>query len=315
MLNYSKKLIALSAFFLFPFSALSAQTQEPIKSVATFSILADIVKNVGGDKVNVISLVGPNMDAHIYEPTPADAQNIKQAQIIFTNGLGMEGFINRLISASGTKALVVVASKGVEALQRSQGHDHNKEHNNDSEHKHHHGKYDPHTWQSISNVKIYVKNIAAGLCQINANDCPTFKSNAKAYTEKLDNLNEKIKSEFASIPKNKRIIITNHHAFSYFAHEYGFTFLSPEGISTETEASAASVAKIIKQIKKQKAAALFVENISDPRLIEQISKEAGVKIGNTLYSDALSAQNGPASTYLDMMQYNAKQIVSAIEGK
>ncbi|MCZ2328422.1 metal ABC transporter solute-binding protein, Zn/Mn family [Bartonella sp. F02] len=291
-------LILLNAL-LFPFSAIA---HKDIKVVASFSILADLVKNVGKDRVSITTFVGSDENTHIYEPTPRDAQALKNAHIIFINGLHLEDFIHRLITATNTKALLVETSANIPLLKKQ---DHQIGH-------HHKNNTDPHAWHTIPNVKIYIKNITTSLCKIDPESCGVYNTNANAYIQKLDALHKTITTQIAAIPKDKRIIITSHDAFDYFAHEYGFTILAPEGVSTEIEATAANVAKLIQQIKTNNASALFVENISNPRLIEQIAKETGLKISGTLYSDALSKENGPAATYLDMMQHNVTTIINAI---
>ncbi|MBB5073350.1 zinc/manganese transport system substrate-binding protein [Bartonella callosciuri] len=292
----------LLLFALFPFSA---SAYNKIKVIASFSILADLVKNVGGDRISITTFVGPNASTHTYEPTPRDAQALRKADIIFINGLHLEGFIDRLIAASGTKALLVEVSSNIPPLEI-------KDQEHDTQRPHHHGDIDPHAWQTIPNAEIYVKNIATAFCKIDQQSCANYSKNAESYIKKLKRAQETLKAKIAILPKDKRIIITSHDAFGYFAQEYDFTILAPQSASTEAEATAADVAKLIKQIKAKKAAALFVENISNPRLINQISKETGLKIGGTLYSDALSNKNGPAATYLDMMEHNVKTIIDAI---
>ncbi|EJF80842.1 hypothetical protein MCO_00074 [Bartonella sp. DB5-6] len=292
--------LSLLAFFSFP---AAAHNHNKLRVVASFSILADLVKNVGGDYISMTILVGSNANTHTYEPTPRDAQALRNAHIIFINGLHLEGFIDRLITASGTKALLVEVSANIPPLEIK-----NKEHS--AQHKHH-SAIDPHAWQTIPNVEIYIKNIATAFCKIDQQSCASYRKNSEAYIQKLKEAQKKLKLKIATIPKDKRVIITSHDAFGYFAQEYGFTILAPQSASTEAEATAADVAKLIKQIKTHKAAALFVEKISNSHLIKQISKETGLKIGGTLYSDALSDKNGPAATYLDMMEYNVKTIIDA----
>ncbi|AFR25910.1 metal ABC transporter solute-binding protein, Zn/Mn family [Bartonella quintana] len=300
-----QQVILLGALLGPALSPFSAFAHNKIRVVASFSILADLVKNVGGDHISITTLVGLNANTHIYEPIPRDAQALKNAHIIFINGLHLEGFIDRLITASGTKALLVEVSANIPPLEiKNQGHG--------VEQHHHHSSVDPHAWQTIPNVEIYVKNIATAFCKIDQQSCANYRKNANAYIQKLKETQEILKTKIATIPKNRRIIITSHNAFGYFAQEYGFTILAPQSASPEAEATAADVAKLINQIKTNKAAALFVENISNPRLIKQISKETGLKIGGTLYSDALSNKNGPAATYLDMMEHNVNTIIDAI---
>ncbi|MBN9073014.1 MAG: zinc ABC transporter substrate-binding protein [Rhizobiales bacterium] len=305
---------------------------ENLKVVASFSIIADLARNVGGDRVDITTLVGPNGDAHVYEPKPADAAAVGAADVVLVNGLQLEGFLQRLIEASGTKAPVVELTKGGEILRLADephpheeadgdeagksnpegGHDHEKE--GHEEGHHHHGEFDPHAWQSVHNAEVYVKNIADAFCAADAAGCDTYKANAEAYGAKLEALDSEVKAAVAQIPEEKRVIITSHDAFGYFEHEYGLQFLAPEGISTESEASAADVAALIKQIRDDKASAIFMENITNPRLMEQIASETGLKIGGELYSDALSDESGPASTYIDMMRHNVSTIKGAILG-
>lgn len=275
---------------------------EKIKAVATFSILGDLVKNVGGDRVEVSTLVGPNGDAHVYSPTPADVKTISRAKIVFLNGLGLEGWMTRLVSAAGSKAAAVTASTGVKPLKM------------EDEGKPGHMITDPHAWQSVANAKVYVANIRDGLIKADPAGKSVYEANAKDYLAKLTALEADVKDAISKIPVERRRIITTHDAFGYFASAYGMTFISPEGVSTESEASARDVARIIDQIRKEKIPAVFMENISDPRLMEQIARETGARIGGTLYSDALSKADGPAPTYIDMMRNNIRQFGAALIG-
>jgi zinc/manganese transport system substrate-binding protein len=303
-------------------SAALPAAAEPLKVVASFSIIGDFAKNVGGDRIALTTLVGPNGDAHVYEPKPADAVVMAGADVVLVNGLHFEGFLQRLVDASATKATVVELTKGVETLatteEEHEGEAHEAEarkaHEAEAEEGHEHGAIDPHAFQSIANAKIYVKNIADAFCTADSAGCDAYKANAQAYTGKLDALEVEVKEVVASIPADKRTVITSHDAFGYFQHEYGLTFLAPEGISTDAEASAADVAKLIGQVRHDKASAIFVENITNQRLIEQIAGETGLKIGGTLYSDALSDADGPAATYIDMMKNNIGAIKGAILG-
>ncbi|MDI6026197.1 zinc ABC transporter substrate-binding protein AztC [Corticibacterium sp. UT-5YL-CI-8] len=297
---------------------------EPLKVVSTFSILSDFAANVGGDRVAITTLVGPDGDAHVYEPRPADAVGMASADVILVNGLQFEGFLQRLVEASGTKAPVVEATKGAEVLKLSnEAHPHEEEgegehahedHAEEEEGHHHHGEFDPHAWQSVANAKVYVKNIADAFCTADAAGCDTYRTNAASYTDKLKALDQEVKDAVVSIPEDKRVTITSHDAFGYFEHEYGIEFLAPEGVSTDSEASAADVAALIKQVREDKASAIFLENISNPRLIEQISAETGIRVGGTLYSDSLSKADGPAATYIDMMRHNIATIKAAVLG-
>ncbi len=309
---------AIPGMLVFALTALPAAA-EPLKVVASFSIIGDFAKNVGGDRIALTTLVGPDGDAHVYEPRPADAVAMAGADIVLVNGLHFEGFLQRLVEASATRAAVVELTKGVETLASGGGEHEGDGHDGhatgaDHDHDHGHGAIDPHAFQSIANAKIYVKNIADAFCAADAAGCDAYEANAAAYTEKLASLEAEIKAAVAAIPADKRTIITSHDAFGYFGHEYGVTFLAPEGVSTEAEASAADVAKLIGQVRHDKASAIFVENVTNQRLIEQIAGETGLKIGGTLYSDALSDADGPAATYIDMMRNNIGAIKGAILG-
>ncbi len=317
MLKTIHAALALSVITLTGFTA-SPTFADPLKVVASFSIIGDFAKNVGGDRVEITTLVGPDGDAHVYEPRPADAAALEAANVVLVNGLELEGFMKRLIETSGTKAPVVEVTKGIEPLKAEEEHHHDHEGGEKKEagHEdhHHHGEFDPHAWQSIHNGEIYVKNIADAFCETDKAGCATYTANAEAYLAKLEALEKDVKAAIAEIPADKRTIITTHDAFGYFEHDYGLKFIAPEGISTEAEASAADVAKLIEQVKEDKASALFLENITNPRLIEQISAETGIKVGGTLYSDALSGEDGPASTYIDMFRHNVKTLKAAILG-
>ena len=275
-----------------------AVAQEKLKVVATFSILADFVKNVGGERVAVSALVGPNGDAHVYQPTPGDAKTLGDAKVVVTNGLGFEGWINRLVKASGTKAPMIVATKGIKPRK--------------AEDDHGHGDADPHAWQSVANAKRYVENIRDALIAADPAAKDVYEANAAAYAAKLDALDAEVKAAIEKIPTDRRRIITTHDAFGYFAAAYGVTFVAPQGVSTEAEVSARDVARIITQIRKQKIPAVFLENVTDKRLLERIGAESGARIGGTLYSDALTDEKGVAPTYLEMMRHNVKQLAAAL---
>jgi zinc/manganese transport system substrate-binding protein len=284
-------LVALVLLALLSMGA-SAQTRLPV--VATFSVLGDIVARVGGEHVEVATLVGPEGDAHVFQPTPADAAEVAKARVVFENGLGFEGWLSRLIRASGYKGEVVAVSEGASTIVASGT------------------ARDPHAWQSPANALIYVRNIKDGLCRVDAAKCTHYTANAGSFEAAIAAVDAEIRSWIGAIPGDRRKVITSHDAFHYFGRTYGVTFLAPLGISTDFEPSSRDVARLIDQIRREKVKALFVENISDPRLIEQIARETGAKVGRTLYSDALSKRGGPASTYLDMMRHNGKMIADAL---
>jgi zinc/manganese transport system substrate-binding protein len=292
---------SLSLLGLFPF-ALSVRAQQsvpPRSVIASFSVLGDFCRNVVGDRFAVTSLVGPNGDAHVYQPSPADGKSLAAATLVVVNGLGLEGWMERLTEASGSKAPVIVATNGIKQLKMVED-----------------GRsiLDPHAWQSVANAKIYVANIEKGLISADPEGSALYSANAKAYLAKLDALEEEVKATVQTIPPDRRRIITTHDAFGYFGAAYGFQFIAPEGVSTETEPSARDVAKIIRQIKTEKIPAVFLENVTDARMVQRIAQESGATIGGTLFSDALSLQDGPAATYIDMMQHNVRQLTKALTG-
>lgn len=267
-----------------------------LKVIASFSILGDLVKNIGGDKVDVTSIVGPNGDAHVYEPRPNDIKLISKADIVFTNGMGFEGWINRLIKASGFKGPVIVSTENIHPRLVFEG------------------KLieDPHAWHSISNIKIYIYNITKALKDLDPENANYYENNAKDYTEKLNDLDLEIRAAVDKIPPPKRKVITAHDAFGYFGNTYGIQFLAPIGTNTESEARVKDIIGLIKQIKEYGVKTIFVENIANPRVIQQIARETGAKIGSELYSDALSKPGGPADSYTKMMSYNARLFIDAM---
>jgi zinc/manganese transport system substrate-binding protein len=267
--------------------------QEKINVVASFSILGDFAKNVGGERVNVTTLVGANSDVHVYTPAPTDAKKIATAKLVIINGLGLEGWLPRLVQSSGSTATIVTAANGI--APRKLGSD-----------------ADPHAWQSVVNAKIYVANIRDALIAADPAAAPAYRANADSYLARLDALDRELRDAVAHIPQARRKVISTHDAFGYFAAAYGIAFIAPQGVSTESEASAREIAAIITQIRTGKIPAVFLENISDPRLMRRISAETGARIGGTLYSDGLTDENGDAPTYIDMVRHNIKALTSAL---
>src|SRR5215218_2131980 len=304
-MSLNRNVLTLLAAIALAACGFAASAQDKPKVVATFSILADLANNVGGDRVEVATLVGPDGDAHVYSPTPADGRRLADAKLVIANGFKFEGWMSRLIKSSGTKALVVEAARGVEPIKAD-------EHGQDHGHDHGHADVDPHAWQSVANVKRYVMNIRDGLIAADPAGKAAYEANAAAYLERLDALDRDLKAAVEPIPRDRRRIITSHDAFGYFQKAYGVTFVAPQGVSTEAEASAKDVAKIIRQIRREKIPAVFLENVSDPRLLERIAKESGARIGGRLYSDALSGADGPARTYIDMMRHNIRALSAAL---
>jgi zinc/manganese transport system substrate-binding protein len=287
-----RRLGLLICLALIVFSA-PARAQERLNVVASFSILGDFVRNVGGDRVSVTTLVGPDSDAHVYSPTPADAKRIADAKLVFVNGLGFEGWLPRLVKSAGGKATIVTATSGITPLKSGSA-------------------ADPHAWQSVANAKVYVANIRDALASADPANAETFKANASRYLTELDGLDREVRAAVAQLPEGRRKVISTHGAFGYFAAAYGVAFIAPVGVSTESEASARDVAAIITQIKAAKIPAVFMENISDPRLIRRISAETGAKVGGTLYSDSLTGEKGDSPTYIAMVRHNIKALTSAL---
>ena len=274
-------------------SAVSAHAENRLNIVASFSILGDLVRNIGGERVSVTTLVGPDGDAHVYVPTPADAKKIADAKLVVVNGFGLEGWLPRLVKSAGGKASIVTATAGIAPL--TLGSD-----------------ADPHAWQSVANARIYVGNIRDALVAADPASAEHFRANADAYLAKLDALDREVRAAIAQIPESRRRVISTHSAFGYFAAAYGVEFIAPVGVSTESEASARDIADIITQVRSAKIPAVFLENVSDPRLIRRISAETGAKVGGTLYSDSLTAEKGDAPTYIEMVRHNIKALTSAL---
>jgi zinc/manganese transport system substrate-binding protein len=277
-------LIALSA---------PARAQDRLNVVASFSILGDFVRNVGGDRVNVTTLVGPDSDAHVYVPAPADAKKVADAKLVFVNGLGFEGWLSRLLKSAGGKASVVTATSRIAPLKRG-------------------SDADPHAWQSVANARIYVANIRDALVAAAPADADAFKSRASTYLADLDALEREVRAAIAAIPENRRKVISTHSAFGYFAAAYGVEFIAPLGVSTESAASARDIAGIITQIRAARIPAVFLENITDPRLMGRIAAETGARVGGTLYSDSLTGEKGDSPTYIAMVRHNIKALTSAL---
>jgi zinc/manganese transport system substrate-binding protein len=272
---------------------LPARAQQRVNVVASFSILGDFAQNIGGDRVAVNTLVGPDSDVHVYTPSPADAKKITDAALVIVNGLGLEGWLPRLVQSSGGKARLVEATKGITPRQLD-------------------SHADPHAWQAVPNAKIYVGNIRDALSAADPAGAAVYRANAQAYLDNLDALEREVDDAVAKIAPERRKVISTHDAFGYFAAAYGIAFIAPQGVSTESEASARDIAAIITQIRAAKIPAVFLENISDPRQMRRIAAETGAKIGGTLYSDSLTPENGEAPTYIDMVRHNIKALTSAL---
>ena len=291
-MSFSRRHLLLSLLMLAALPAL-AQKARPLRVVASFSILADLLRNVGGDAVDVSALVGPDADAHVFEPSPTDAKRLADADLVVMNGLGFEGWMDRLVRSSGYRGPIMIASTGI--TPRRIGNE-----------------PDPHAWQDLAHARLYVLNILDALINIRPFDTAGFKQRATQYLARLTDLDAELRKVFAGIPKAQRRVITSHDAFGYFGDAFGIEFLSPQGMSTDSEASASAVARLVDQIRREGVRAVFVENITDPRLVERIAREGGVTLGGKLYSDALSKPGTEADTYLKLFAHNAKTIAGSL---
>lgn len=281
------------AFLGAALAAPAAAQNGKLPVVASFSIIGDFVQEVGADRVALSTIVGPDGDAHVYQPTPADGRSIAQAKLIFVNGLGFEGWLERLVRASKSKGTVVTLGKGVAARAGEEGSD-------------------PHAWQDVANAKIYVKEIRDALIAADPLGSESYNARANAYLARLDELDAEIVKTLGAIPKERRRVVSTHDAFGYFSARYGVEFIAPQGVSTEAEASARDIARIIDSVKQHKVAAVFLENISDPRLATRIAAETGARVGGTLFSDALSSPGEGGANYIDMMRHNVGELAKAL---
>jgi zinc/manganese transport system substrate-binding protein len=293
---FGRLLLAAALLFAAP-----AAAQTKLKVVATFSILADLTAEVGGDRIDLAVVVGADTDAHTYQPKPTDARTLAVAQALVSNGLGFEGWIDRLAAAAPFKGRPIVATAGVPLLEAAPS----------PGHSHAHGP-DPHCWQDVGRVRRYVANIAAGLAAADPANAATYRERAQSYDQRLAELDQWIRAEIAKVPPGQRKAITSHNAFRYFSSAYGVQFLAPRSYDTGSEPSARDVAALIRQVRDQKIKALFVENMTNPGLIDQIARESGAVVGPRLYSDALSAPGGPAPTYEAMMRHNVAALVAGM---
>jgi zinc/manganese transport system substrate-binding protein len=291
--------LLLAAALSFAVSPASAQTKP--KVVATFSILGDLVAEVASDRIDLAVLVGADTDAHTYQPKPIDARTLAAAQALVSNGLGFEGWIDRLTTAAPFKGRPIVVTVDVPVLEAapSPGHGHAR-------------GPDPHCWQDVGRVRRYVANIAAGLADADPANAAYYREHARSYDQRLAELDRWIRAEIAKVPPEQRKAITGHDSFGYFSSAYGVQLLAPRGYNTNSEPSAKDMAALIRLVREEKIKALFVENMTNPGLIDQIAREAGAIVGPRLYSDALSTPGGPAPTYEAMMRHNVTALVAGM---
>lgn len=287
-------------------------TGARLQVAATFSIIGDMVQQVGGSQIDLVVLAGPGQDAHVYQPNPSEVRRITQTQVVFSNGLGFEGWIARLLKAARYSGDHVIVSKGIDPRRDVNAKPHATVRSNSNKQHHHHGGVDPHAWQDVRNSLVYVRNITDGLCRADPDNCGTYTSRSAQYMALLSRLHEEILADWSAIEPSRRKVVTSHDAFAYYAHAYGVTFFAPQGISTESAASAKTVGTLIQQIRRESIRALFVESVSDPRLIEQIARETGLRPYGALFSDSLSHADGPASSYIKMMRHNTQSLIGSI---
>jgi zinc/manganese transport system substrate-binding protein len=309
MLDRRSLLMGATALILVPALAF-AQTPGKLPILTSFTILADMIGRVGGDRVAVSALVPADGDAHVFQPSPADAKKAADAKLVVLNGLHFDDWLARLVDAAATKPRLIKASDGLTPRNPVEEHDGHGHKDADKHGRPH--DVDPHAWQSVANVKIYVENIRKALSEADPEGAQDYAANAAAYQKELEALDAEIRAAVAALPKERRVVVTTHDAFGYFADAYGLNFVAPKGVSSEAEASAKDVARIIRQIKAEKIPAVFLENISDPRQMQRIAAETGAKIGGKLYSDSLSAPTGPAGTYIEMMRHNIRELTKAL---
>ena len=295
----ARSILALLTSALLTITA-DAASAKTLQVVASFTVLSDVVQQVGGDHVHIRSLVGPNGDPHQFEPSPEDAKNLKNADIVFLSGEGLERWFEKLVKASGYQGSPIIVSTGIRLRERQR-----KGQASD----------DPHVWNSPANVQVWVSNIEKALVALDPADATDFHANAARYSKELHDLDTYAHSKIDPVPVDKRKVLTSHDAFGYLGRDYGITFLSPLGLSTETEASAADVAKLIDQIKKEKVTVYFFENSNDLRLVQQIAAATGARPGGELYAEALSPADGPAPTYAKMFRHNIDEIIQAMVGR
>ena len=293
---------------------------QKLEVTTSFSILGDLVSQVGGERVKVRALIGADEDAHAFQPRPSDARNVGGAALVVVNGLGFDDWMVRLARSGGYKGEVVVASAGIDtlAMSKDDAHEHGHDHGHDGEKANDKAKdkadraVDPHAWQDVGNVRRYVANIADALAKADPAGASAYRANAERYDGELKALDAEIRAAFAALPAERRKVVSSHDAFGYFGRAYGIRFLSPVGVSNNAEPTAQGVARLIRQLKAEKVPAVFIENVADPRLIERIRSESGAGVGGTLYSDALSKAEGPAPTYVDMMRANLATLQKAL---
>ncbi len=310
-----RSLLALPALLLARHAI--AQAPGPLAVLASFSILGDMAARIGGDRIALRVIAGPDVDAHGFQPRPSDVAALRNAGVVIRNGLGFDAWMDRLVRSAGFRGPVVTATEGITPramAAHSHGHDHGGA---GRRHSHSVGPLtvpDPHAWQDLRLGQGYVRTIAAGLIAADPGNEATYRANAEAFAQRLATLDGWVRSQVATVPEARRKVVTSHDAFGYFGAAYGIEFLAPQGVSTESEPSAAEVARLIRQIREQRITAVFMENMANPATLRRVAAEAGVAVGGRLFADALSGPTGPAPDYEAMFRHNVGLLVPAMRG-
>ena len=297
------------------------RAQEPLRVVASFSILGDMLREVAGERIALRTVAGPNVDAHTFQPRPSDAEALRGAALAVRNGLGFDGWFDRMVRSANWRGRMVTTTEGL-TPRRMPAHSHG--------HGHSHGGSqpqagqqqgqprtvpDPHAWQDLRLGIRYVQAIAAALGAADAANASAYTAAAEAYIGRLTELDAWVRAQVAAVPEARRVVVTSHDAFGYFGAAYGIRFLAPQGVSTEAEPSAAEVGRLIRQIRSERITAIFMENMGNPATLQRLAQEAGVRVGGRLYADALSAAEGPAASYEAMFRHNVALLVPAMRGE
>jgi zinc/manganese transport system substrate-binding protein len=309
-------ILALGVLFVPVLTACGGEAEGPgdgpVKVVATYSILGDLVENVGGEKVELTTLVGPNGDAHTFEPAPSDNAELAEAEVVFENGLGFEPWLGDLYVSSGSEAARVTVTDPIEPLTvAAEGQGHEEHAHEDEEH----GEVDPHVWHDVNNAIVMVKSIRDALSEADPKNAATYKRNAQAYIADLEALDAEVREEVGSIPEEDRVLFTSHDTFGYFADRYGFE-VDTALASASTEAgdpSAGQSAELVKKVEGSGVPAIFADNVSDAGVMEGIAAEAGVELAPPLYTDALGEPGSEGGTYVGMVRYNVSTMSEALQ--
>lgn len=302
----------LIAFCFLLAAATPVSAQEKVRVVATFSILGDLTQRIGGDKIELVTLVGPDQDAHGFDPTAEDQRAVAGADLVIANGLGFETWLERLTEAAEFKGRLVMASAGIAPLPWEE-HDEHEHEEEDEDHDHAHESGDPHAFQDAHLVLTYIDNIAAGLAAVQPADSALFTATAATLKAEFAALDADLKARFSALPAGQRRILTSHDAFGYFGRAYGIDFVALQGVSTDSEPSAQDLKRVIEEITHGGIRAVFLENMSDPRFVETLAEDTGVRVGGALYADALSGPDGPAPDLLSLFRHNQSELLKALQ--